>query len=32
MQKKLPSLKPGQMVQFVYTEAVAASIRPAEPK
>jgi Cu/Ag efflux protein CusF len=29
MQEKLPSLKPGQMVQFVYTEATAASIRPA---
>jgi hypothetical protein len=29
MQKKLPSLKPGQVVQFTYTEAVAASIRPA---
>ena len=24
MQKKLPSLKPGQVVQFTYTEAVAA--------
>ena len=32
LQKKLPNLKPGQMVQFVYTEAVAASIRPAAPK
>src|SRR4051812_12054718 len=31
MQKKLPSLKPGQVVQFTYTEAVAASIRPAPP-
>jgi hypothetical protein len=29
MQKKLPGLKPGQVVQFTYTEAVAASIRPA---
>ena len=29
MQQKLPSLKPGQMVQFVYTEALATSIRPA---
>ena len=29
MQKKLPSLKPGQVVQFTYTEAIAASIRPA---
>jgi hypothetical protein len=32
LQKKLPNLKPGHMVQFVYTEAVAASIRPAAPK
>jgi hypothetical protein len=31
MQKKLPSLKPGQVVQFTYSEAVAASIRPATP-
>jgi Cu/Ag efflux protein CusF len=29
MQAKLPSLKPGQVVQFTYTEATAASIRPA---
>jgi hypothetical protein len=29
MQKKLPGLKPGQVVQFTYTEAIAASIRPA---
>jgi hypothetical protein len=29
MQKRLPNLKPGQVVQFTYTEAVAASIRPA---
>ena len=29
MQKKLPGLKPGQVVQFTYTEAMAASIRPA---
>ena len=29
MQKKLPNLKPGQVVQFTYTEATAASIRPA---
>jgi Cu/Ag efflux protein CusF len=29
MQKKLSSLKPGQVVQFTYTEAVAASIRPS---
>jgi Cu/Ag efflux protein CusF len=28
LQKKLPNLKPGQVVQFVYSEAVAASIRP----
>jgi len=32
LQKKLPNLKPGQVVQFTYTEAVAASIRPAAPK
>jgi len=32
LQKKLPSLKPGQRVQFIYTEAVAASIRPSQPK
>ena len=32
MQKKLPGLKPGQVVQFTYTEAVAASIRPAASK
>jgi hypothetical protein len=32
LQKKLPQLKPGQVVQFTYTEAVAASIRPAAPK
>ncbi|HLK89046.1 MAG TPA: hypothetical protein VKZ18_04075 [Polyangia bacterium] len=29
LQAKLPSLKPGQVVQFDYTEAVAADIRPA---
>jgi Cu/Ag efflux protein CusF len=29
LQQKLPSLKPGQVVQFSYTEAVAAAIRPA---
>jgi len=29
MQKKLPNLKPGQVVQFTYTEATAASIQPA---
>jgi hypothetical protein len=28
-QAKLPSLKPGQVVQFDWVEAVAASIRPA---
>jgi hypothetical protein len=28
-QEKLPSLKPGQVVQFDYTEAVAAAIRPS---
>jgi hypothetical protein len=32
MQKRLPNLKPGQVVQFTYTEAVAASIRPAPAK
>ena len=32
MQKKLPGLKPGQVVQFTYTEAVAASIRPTPPR
>src|SRR5436190_17063569 len=31
VQKKLPSLKPGQVVQFTYTEAIAASIRPTAP-
>jgi Cu/Ag efflux protein CusF len=29
MQAKLPNLKPGQVVQFTYTEALAAAIRPA---
>jgi Cu/Ag efflux protein CusF len=29
LQQKLPSLKPGQVVQFVYTQATAASIRPS---
>ena len=28
LQAKLPSLKPGQVVQFDYTEAVAADVRP----
>jgi len=32
IQKKLPNLKPGQVVQFTYTEAIAASIRPAVSK
>src|SRR5579871_1091502 len=32
MQAKLPTLKPGQVVQFDYTEAVAASIRPSAEK
>ena len=32
LQQKLPNLKPGQNVQFTYTEAVAASIRPAASK
>jgi hypothetical protein len=30
LQAKLPSLKPGQVVDFNWVEAVAASIRPAE--
>lgn len=29
LQAKLPSLKPGQVVQFDYTEAVAADVQPA---
>ena len=29
LQKKLPNLKPGQVVQFTYSEQMAASIRPA---
>ena len=29
LQSKLPSLKPGQVVQLTYTEAMAASIQPA---
>jgi hypothetical protein len=29
LQAKLPTLKPGQVVQFDYTEAVAADLRPA---
>jgi len=28
MQAKLPSLKPGQVVQFTYTEATAVAIQP----
>ena len=28
MQAKLPSLKPGQVVQFTYTEAIAVAIQP----
>jgi hypothetical protein len=32
LQQKLPNLKPGQNVQFTYTEAVAAAIRPASAK
>jgi hypothetical protein len=31
MQAKLPSLKPGQVVQITYTEAMAASVRPTAP-
>jgi hypothetical protein len=30
LQAKLPSLKPGQVVQLTYTEAMAASIQPAK--
>jgi hypothetical protein len=30
LQERLPSLKPGQVVQFDFVEAVAASIKPAE--
>ena len=29
LQKKLPNLKPGQVVQFTYTEQMAVSIRPS---
>ncbi len=32
IQKKLPNLKPGQVVQFTYTEAMAVGIRPAPVK
>jgi hypothetical protein len=28
MQRRLPTIKPGQVVQFTYTEETAASIRP----
>jgi hypothetical protein len=31
LQKKLASLKPGQVIQITYTEAMAASIRPSSP-
>jgi hypothetical protein len=31
VQKQLPTLKPGQVVQLTYTEAMAASIRPTSP-
>jgi hypothetical protein len=31
LQKKLPGLKPGHVVQLTFTEAMAASIRPAAP-
>jgi hypothetical protein len=31
MQRKLPGLKVGQVVQITYTEAMAASIRPSSP-
>jgi hypothetical protein len=30
LQQKLPNLKPGQVVQFDYTQATAASIRPSK--
>jgi hypothetical protein len=30
LQEKLPTLKPGQVVQFDYTEAIAASIKPSK--
>lgn len=32
LQRKLTNLKPGQVVQFTYTEAMAAGIRPAPAK
>ena len=32
VQKKLPTLKAGQVVQLTYTEAMAVSIRPSPPK
>lgn len=32
MQKKLPNLKPGQVVQVTYTQGIAAAIRPKAPK
>ncbi|HXJ22054.1 MAG TPA: hypothetical protein VMT03_17660 [Polyangia bacterium] len=32
LQSKLPTLKPGQVVQFDYTEAIAADIRPSGAK
>jgi hypothetical protein len=31
LQQKLAALKPGQVIQLTYTEAMAASIRPAAP-
>ena len=31
LQRKLPAVKPGQVVQLTYTEAMGASIRPAAP-
>jgi hypothetical protein len=30
LQEKLPTLKPGQVVQFDYTQAIAASIKPSK--
>ena len=31
VQSKLPNLKPGQVIQITYTEAMAASVRPTAP-
>jgi hypothetical protein len=32
MQRKLPRLKPGQVVQMTYTEAMAMALRPTSPR